>query len=336
RNIIVGVVLIAVIAGLIIYGNQTSTDIDATPTVDTETVTGALLPDVDSTTINEFAIRELPQTPPEDATEEPTALPSPTPVTTEEPLDSLATDGEPRTIMRKNADGFWVITEATNATDRGVDQVTAQGTVDIVASLDFADQFAISESGADLAAFGLEEPLYQITLANSTETFNVLLGEKNPAGTRYYVQLDGDADTVYLVVSDILDNVVGYIENPPYVPPPTPTPTATATPNPFSEVEQTQTAQAIFDATSTAVAIPTEDDSVGPALPDGVTEDAEMAETEEMTTDATEDAEMVATEDMTAEATEDAEMVATEDMTTDATEDAEMVATEDMTTDATE
>ncbi|MEM6283776.1 MAG: DUF4340 domain-containing protein, partial [Chloroflexota bacterium] len=315
---------------------QTSPDIDATPTVDTAIATGPLLPDVDSTTINEFAVRELPQSPPEDGTEEPTPFPSPTPLTTEEPLDSLATDGEPRTIIRKNADGFWVVTEATNATDRGVDQVTAQGTVDIVAGLDFADQFTIEESGSDLAAFGLEEPFFQITLANSTETYDIFVGEQNPQQTRYYVRLDDDEDTVYLVVADIVDNVVDFIANPPYVPPPTPTPTATTTPNPFSEVEQTQTAQAIVDATATSLAIPTQEDSVGPALPDGVTEEpaaeateaADMVETDEPDMIETEDAAM--TEEPQAEATEDAEIVATEDAEAAVTDEPQTVETEDV------
>lgn len=54
-----------------------------------------------------------------------------------------------------------------------------------------------------------------------------------------------ESGTVYLVSVNALDEVIGLITAPPYVPPPTATPTPTATLNPMSEVEQaTATAQA--------------------------------------------------------------------------------------------
>jgi len=215
------------------------------------------------------------------------------------------TDDPARVVIRRDADNFWQITEATNATERGVDQATVTGVVGIVATLAYNDSFSLEEAGRTLADYGLEEPQYEIVLATSDAEYHIYLGNKNPGETRYYARLNDDADTVYLVASDIADNVVRYIDQPPYVPAPTPTATATATPNPYSEVEMTQTAQAQFDATATAFAemATSTPSAVGPEAPEGVTEEPLAPVTTEEAEEATEEAEE-ATEAVTEEATE--------------------------------
>lgn len=252
QNLLALAALIVLAGVLIFIGTREA----AAPVVDdVETGEGALLPEIDTSQLTRFEVRSFPQAADEpDTTEE---APAP-----DEAVASQAAE----VVIERNEEGLWNITQATNATERGTDQATVQGVVDIVASLTTADNFTLDE-GQTLAAFGLDEPRYEIVLAGPEETHQLLLGDKNPAQTRYYVQLADDADVIYTVVSDILDNVVLQVQEPPYVPPPTPTPMPTNTPNPISEVGQTQTAQAAVDSTATAQA-----DMIStpvPAGPDG-------------------------------------------------------------------
>ncbi len=328
-GILAALVIIAII--FIVVGNQRDgADVEPTTVADTES--GPLLPEIDEASIARFEIRELPQSPDPDATEEPTVPPSPTPAVTEEAAaqPTAIPEGPAQTIIRRDADNFWQITEATFATDRGVDQVTVTGTISNVLDITYSDRFSINDVEAELDDFGLEEPANEIVLATSDEDTRILIGDQNPNSTRYYVQLGGDEETIYLVPTTVISNVLNYIEQPPYVPAPTPTPTATATPNPFSEVEQTQTAQADFDATATAIATLTAEQAAagaGPVAPDGATEEvaAEAIVTDEAA-EATEEAEAEAT-DEAADATEEADAEATEEVAeADATEEGEAVA----------
>ncbi len=318
RNLVFIVALVVVLIVLIVLGNQGG-DGEATPTPDTVAETGSLFPELvaDQTVINRFEVRELPQSPDADATEEPTETATPTPMFTPViPPPTAVPEGPQVVVLRKDADNFWAITEATFEQELGVDQATATGTVSIVATLEYNDRFSLEETGGTLDAFGLEEPAFEIILASTEEEFRMFVGNQNPAGTRYYVRTNDDTDTVYLVVSNLIDNIVSTIQDPPYVPSPTPTATPTNTPNPFSEVEQTQTAEADLAITQTAIATLFPSPTSAPVGPG-----AEVEGTEEVMEEATEDATEEPTEEATEEPTEEATEEATEEPTEEATEE---------------
>lgn len=252
RNLIGIGVVIAVMVGLIFFGTRSTDAPDVTPEAETVANTGDLFTDVDEAAITRFEVRRL-------ATDE-------------------AADGEeveaiepPYVVMTKDDESIWTIAEATNSTERDADQMMVTGSVGLVVGLAYTDSFSLEETESTLAAFGLENPQAELVLAGEDVEYRVALGNKNPGGTRYYVQTGEDADTVYLVASDILDNVLNFTDAPPYVPPPTATPTAFPTANPYSEVEQTATAQVELEQTATAqaelFATPTPQEA-GPDLPE--------------------------------------------------------------------
>jgi hypothetical protein len=176
-----------------------------------------------------------------DASDE--VMPSPT-------LDPLIT---PTATLDPNAP-IWVISEATNITDRAIDYLQAENAVTVFTALQSAGSFA----GESLANFGLETPQYTIVgTATDGSTQRVDVGVQSPTTQRYYVLLNGDTTTVYQVQADQLDSLINLIANPPYIPLPTETPLPSATPNPFSEVEQTQTAVVEGTAFALTLAAPT-------------------------------------------------------------------------------
>lgn len=163
------------------------------------------------------------------------------------------------TVMDREGDE-WVITQATNSTEREVDQETAQARIHEVLALAASDSFA----GELLDDFGLTTPQYIISLADDERVQTLYIGGQNPGGTRYYALLsedtpvlpepitaDDEADgpayepvtlsggqPIYLVAQTVVNSLTGMIANPPYVPAPTPTPLPSATLNPLSEVQQ--------------------------------------------------------------------------------------------------
>lgn len=217
-----GLVLLAlvVLGGVLVFFGTRQAD---APTDNATTVNegSALWEAIDTTQVTRFEVRTFPAASAEDTNDS-------------EPL---------AVVIERNDENIWNITQATNATERGTDQATVQGVVDIVADLAAASSFSLGDDQS-LSDFGLAEPRHEILLTTDDTSYRLRLGNQNPAQTRYYVLLNDNDDPVYMVVSDLLDNVVRLVEEPPYVPPPTPTPTPTATPNPYSEVEQTATAQA--------------------------------------------------------------------------------------------
>jgi hypothetical protein len=81
-----------------------------------------------------------------------------------------------------------------------------------------------------LSTYGLgSSPHYTIEFStNMGNDYTLYVGEQNPAGTSYYVQLP-DEPEVYLVSSYTLSPLLEFLTDPPLTAP-TPTPTATATP----------------------------------------------------------------------------------------------------------
>jgi hypothetical protein len=255
RNLILLLVGAGVAGALIFFGTRDPGDATA-PATETAAQPGPLFPQVNTEDVTRFEIRSLAQT---SATEEAT------------PPDSDDDAPQPSlVVMQRDEEGIWTITEATNSTDRDADQMIIVGTVGNVVGLQYADSFSVEEAAADLSDFGLSEPAYEIVISDDEADYKLMLGAKNPGGRRYYVQQSDDTDTVYLAPADILDNVVNYIAQPPYIPPPTATPTPFPTANPYSEVEQTATAQAASEATATAQA---EAADLGPEAPATETDD---------------------------------------------------------------
>ncbi len=76
---------------------------------------------------------------------------------------------------------------------------------------------------SDAAAFGLDEPLYTITLARAAgDDVTLLVGSNNPSNTASYVQVQGDA-TIYLIENVRLSGVQQWATTPPVAPTPLPT-----------------------------------------------------------------------------------------------------------------
>ncbi len=304
RNIVLVLVGVAVMAALIFFGTRDA-DAPAEEATETAAESGPLFPEIAAEDVVRFEVRGFEQEPdPDDPTPTPTATPFPDAPPTEPPAMD---PGE--VVLTKDDEDIWTIEEATNSTDRETDQLIVVGTIANVAGLEYADRFSINDTESTLENFGLVEPSYEIILETADTTQTLTLGNTNPGGRRFYAQLDGDDETIYLVATDILNNVVNYTLEPPYVPAPTDTPTPLPTANPFSEVEQTATADAMIQEMMTAQAesAPTET-PLGPApAPSNDDDEAteEVTEEVEATEEMTEEAE--ATEEMTEEATEEAE-----------------------------
>lgn len=98
------------------------------------------------------------------------------------------------TRVTKDTASLWSV-DATNGTDREVDQVTAVGTMGVLASLAATQSF----SADDLASFGLDTPDQTLTLSLADGTvYTLYVGNPNPNSTRYYVavaQANGVAPT---------------------------------------------------------------------------------------------------------------------------------------------
>jgi len=152
------------------------------------------------------------------------------------------------TISRADADSEWSLDATTSNEERNTDQGLSDTAADNFATMAAETGFAAET----LADFGLDAPEFTMeALTAGGETLTVNVGTKNPASTRYYIQVMGD-ETVYLVPNADVDPLTRMVASPPYEPLPTATPTATATLNPLSEVEQA-TATAETNLTVTAV-----------------------------------------------------------------------------------
>lgn len=255
RNLI-GIVAVLLVMGAMLYlGTRPDMD-EATETPEAADVSGPLFADLDEEAVDRFEVRRLPDLTAADEAEGD---------------EEAAPIEPPYVVMTRDEEALWHIDEATHSTDREADQMMVTGSASLMAGLSYAEQFASD----DIGTFGLDAPQAEIVLGAGEDAVTLRIGDKNPGGTRYYVQLADDTEAVYMVVSDIIDNVLAYADTPPYVPAPTATPTPFPTANPYSEVEQTATAQVELDMTATAEAIPTATptpEPVGPQ-PDNETDD---------------------------------------------------------------
>ena len=77
------------------------------------------------------------------------------------------------------------------------------------------------------ATYGLEPPRAQVTVqTEGGEEWTVEIGEKVLTGAAHYARLAGE-EAVYTISSYIGENVLEFLDSPPYRPTPTPEPTAT-------------------------------------------------------------------------------------------------------------
>ncbi len=107
-------------------------------------------------------------------------------------------------------------------------ETTVNSLVESLAELEASRQ--LEAAPADLGIYGLKENPLEITITLKDGTEHVLLvGEINPTKTGYFVQRRGDP-AVYLVWTDPIVDLEGWLEEPPTIPTPTPSPAPTATP----------------------------------------------------------------------------------------------------------
>jgi len=211
-TILLGLVSIIVIAAVVLLSNQPGglTVNTGTPTATAESA-GPLFPDINSVDTQSKIVRFE--------------------------IDNTADSS--KVVMTKDAASVWTVSEATNAQQLATDQTKAVGMMSNLASLTAIEKFTTDK----VADYGLDKPAYIMTLTDSAgKTYVVKVGKKATTTPRYYVLINDDAKTVYLVQNSTVDMLIANIAIPAYVASPTPLPTATTTPNPYSEVEQTATA----------------------------------------------------------------------------------------------
>ena len=132
---------------------------------------------------------------------------------------------EPSVVrLVKDKEGNWRIEEPFS---EEADQVRVEGLVGRVAKMSASR--VVTETAADLAPFGLAEPPLTVRVGLAGEEGILQVGDKNPRGSAYYVQREGD-EAVYLVYAGLIDDLKRLITEPPKKP--TPTPTATIAPTP--------------------------------------------------------------------------------------------------------
>jgi hypothetical protein len=119
----------------------------------------------------------------------------------------------------RNASPGWVLDQPKDLADVGRLEIAA----DTLASLVPSD----SSPDADLAAFGLDNPSYRISVSlRDGSSDQLLVGQTSPTGDVVYVKLPSSG-TVYFVSSYTLGNVTAMTGDPPIA---TPTPRPTLTP----------------------------------------------------------------------------------------------------------
>jgi len=250
-TILLGLVSIIVIAAVVLLSNQPGglTVNTGTPTATAETA-GPLFPDINSVDTQSKIVR----------------------------FEIDNTTDNTKVVMTKDAASVWTVSEATNAQQLATDQTKAVGMMSNLASLTAIEKFETDK----VADYGLDKPAYIMTLTDSAgKTYVVKVGKKATTTPRYYVLINDDTKTVYLVQNTTVDMLIANIAIPAYVASPTPLPSLTPSPNPYSEVEQTATAvveQQQFIVTLTAMA-ETTSEATGEVTPETTAQLAPAATT---------------------------------------------------------
>jgi hypothetical protein len=129
------------------------------------------------------------------------------------------------TAYAQDAEGTWNIaftTLATASLTTNLTQTTMDERVANIIAVEAPESFTTD----DLVPFGLDAPAFTLTITTrDNQTFTLKIGQKNPAGNRYYALLGEDASKVYLLTGvGRIDPVTQLAATPPIVVPPTPTP----------------------------------------------------------------------------------------------------------------
>lgn len=120
--------------------------------------------------------------------------------------------------VERDGDGWQVTAPTTAAADANVIDSVLGELGDLT-----AQRTVTPASDDDAAAFGLDAPLYTLTLGlDGGEEMTLLVGSNNPSNTASYVQVAGD-DTIYLVENTRLSSVQRWATAPPIAPTPLPT-----------------------------------------------------------------------------------------------------------------
>lgn len=135
------------------------------------------------------------------------------------------------TELRKEGDSKWKLTEPQEAE---ADYWYVEGLVSRLGRLN-ANR-ALTETTGDIAVYGLNQPavVASIGTTDTTKIDRLVVGDKSPDGSAYYAKREG-SDTIYLVSTSLISDVIKVVTNPPKATPtPTPAPTEapTATPTP--------------------------------------------------------------------------------------------------------
>jgi hypothetical protein len=89
----------------------------------------------------------------------------------------------------------------------------------------------------DLAQFGLVTATLEVRLIMSDTTpYALTIGDKTPSGSDYYAVYTGDRSRVFIISGVTVEDMLNWLNTPPYEPTPTPTavPTVPGTPSPES------------------------------------------------------------------------------------------------------
>lgn len=120
------------------------------------------------------------------------------------------------TTIRQAEGGAWVL--------EGREEALTQTTIDTAVSNLVNLRAETRFSATDLAQYGLDAPTTTIRFTANDQNYSLLIGRKNPGGTRYYALVGDDRETVHLVTgTSEIDGLARYASNPPIVQP-TPTP----------------------------------------------------------------------------------------------------------------
>jgi hypothetical protein len=132
-------------------------------------------------------------------------------------------DGE-TVKLERNAENAWAMTLPDEAeADQGMSEAAASQ----IAALRIITEV---DNTKDPAIFGLDEPVYVITIGfEDGKTSTLEIGDTTPSGEGYYVRT---GDNIYVIGLGGLSALTNLATTPPYLSTPTSVPTATSTPLP--------------------------------------------------------------------------------------------------------
>jgi len=127
--------------------------------------------------------------------------------------------------IQRNEEKAWVLSKPEEAE---ADQAASEAAASQISALGIVTEI---EGNKDPSIFGLDAPVYTITVSFEDGKTNVLkVGDSTPSESGYYVSVDDEK--VYVVSMSGIDALASLTFAPPYLNTPTPSPTATSTPLP--------------------------------------------------------------------------------------------------------